>query len=289
MSSRAADKALAAAPEDRRFRRTQVRPARSKTRDRLALVPWVRTPLLATAVLGTVAVLLHALAGSSRFQVRHVTVTGNVRLSHGEVMALLDGLEGQHLLDVDLEAWRGRLLGSPWVAEVRLRRVLPATVDVAIEERAPLATARIAGQLFLVDEQGAVIDEYGPQYADIDLPIIDGLVPEHGDAAERAARTALAGRVLMALSARHTLLQRVSQIDVRDPRNAVVMLKEDGTRVLLGETAFAERLESYVELAPALLARVPEIDYVDLRFGPRVFVRPAKGQSESVGKTSWRP
>jgi hypothetical protein len=30
-----------------------------------------------------------------------------------------------------------------------------------------------------------------------------------------------------------------------------------------------------VELAPALKQRVPEIDYVDLRFDERVYVRPA--------------
>ena len=38
---------------------------------------------------------------------------------------------------------------------------------------------------------------------------------------------------------------------------------------------FLERLQSYLELAPALRERVPEIDYVDLRFGTRVYVRPA--------------
>ena len=39
---------------------------------------------------------------------------------------------------------------------------------------------------------------------------------------------------------------------------------------------FLERLQSYVDLAPALRERVSEIDYVDLRFGERVYVRPAK-------------
>ena len=42
----------------------------------------------------------------------------------------------------------------------------------------------------------------------------------------------------------------------------------------LGEDHFVERLQSYVELAPALRERVPDIDYVDLRFGERVYVRP---------------
>ena len=55
-----------------------------------------------------------------------------------------------------------------------------------------------------------------------------------------------------------------------DPRNAVVILKQDGTRLHLGDAAFANRVQSYLDLAPALLTRVPEeIDY-DLRFEPRI-------------------
>jgi cell division septal protein FtsQ len=68
---------------------------------------------------------------------------------------------------------------------------------------------------------------------------------------------------------------RVSQIDVSDARNAVVLLDGDPTSVRLGDEHFVERLESYVELAPALRERVPEIEYVDMRFGDRVYVRPA--------------
>ena len=90
-------------------------------------------------------------------------------------MALLAGLEGQHLLQTDLEEWRRRVLGSPWVEQATLRRVLPSTVEVMIRERLPIAIGRIRGDLYLVDEQGLVIDEYGPNYAQFDLPIVDGL------------------------------------------------------------------------------------------------------------------
>jgi cell division septal protein FtsQ len=42
--------------------------------------------------------------------------------------------------------------------------------------------------------------------------------------------------------------------------------------VRLGDAQFLERLESYLDLAPTLRERVPDIDYVDLRFGERVYV-----------------
>ena len=43
----------------------------------------------------------------------------------------------------------------------------------------------------------------------------------------------------------------------------------------VGEDRFLERLLAYLDLAPALRERVPEIDYVDLRFEERIYVRPA--------------
>ena len=84
----------------------------------------------------------------------------------------------------------------------------------------------------------------------------------------------LAARLLSALSGRPDLGRRVSQIDVADAHDAVVLLEGETALIHLGEERFAERLQSYVELAPALHERVPDIDYVDLRFDDRVYVRP---------------
>ena len=41
--------------------------------------------------------------------------------------------------------------------------------------------------------------------------------------------------------------------------------------------ALVERLDRYLELAQALRSAVPDIDYVDLRYDKRVYVRPAGG------------
>jgi cell division septal protein FtsQ len=129
--------------------------------------------------------------------------------------------------------------------------------------------------LYLVDDGGAVIDEYGPSYIDLDLPIIDGLASTPGQETSDAYRALLARRLLDALRV-HNLAAQISQIDVSDSRNAVVLLQGDPTLLRLGNERFAERLRSYFEIAPALRDRVPAIDYVDLRFDERVYVRPAK-------------
>jgi cell division protein FtsQ len=264
-----------AAPSDRRFRRAHVTP----TRRRRWRPSW-RT-LVRLAAIGIVAAYgMFRLAGlvlnADALRVSRIVVQGNERMSKGEVVGILDGLRGRSMVTADLETWRQKLLNSPWVADAAIRRVLPGTVTVAISERKPMGIGRIRDALYLVDQDGAIIDEYGPNYADLDLPIIDGLAagPRTGGTLVDDERVALAGRVIGELYQRADIARRVSQIDVTDPRDAIVILKGDTALVRIGDERFVDRIQSYIDLQPTLRERVPSIDYVDLRFDERVYVRP---------------
>jgi cell division septal protein FtsQ len=261
---------------DRRFRRAHVRPARRRhawTR----LVPLVRTVVALACLAGGGYLLEQQVAHARVLRIDRIAVRGNERLSTGEVLVLLEGLRGQHVLAVRLDEWQRRVLSSPWVGYATLRRVLPSTVEVAIRERQPMAIGRLGRDLYLVDAEGRVIDEYGPSYAQFDLPIVDGLggAPSGGEPAVDEDRVELARRLLAAVGRAPALLRRVSQIDVSNTRDAVVLLAGDTTRVHLGDDQFAGRLQSYVDLASALHQRVGPMEYVDVRFDSHIYVRPA--------------
>ena len=89
---------------------------------------------------------------------------------------------------------------------------------------------------------------------------------------------------MVALKPRPDLANRISQIDVSDPQNVVLTLSGDPALIRIGTDHFLERLESYVELAAALRERVPDIDYVDLRYDARVIVRPQHAERRSEGR-----
>ena len=265
-----------AAPADKRFRRAHVTPAR---RPRLFRFTWTRTARAAVVLAVVFYVAFRAVSfvlNAEALTIIRIDVSGNRRLSYGEVVSLLDGLLGSNMARVDLESWRQKLLSSPWVADAAIRRVLPGTVAVAISEREPMGIARVGDELDLIDDRGEIIDQFGPQYAEFDLPVISGLAMpaarQNGTPVE-ASKAALAARVLAALRSRPDLARRVSEIDVSDARNAVLVLKGDTVLVRIGNEQFAERLQSYLDLAPTLRERVDAIDYVDLRFDERVYVR----------------
>ena len=264
------------APSDRRFRRAHVTPARKARLLRLSWRTLARTAVIAAVLLYAGYRGIRAIVTSDALTITRIGVSGNSRLSKGEVVALLDGIRGANMLTVDLEQWRQKLLASPWVADAAFRRVLPGTINVVISERQPMGIGRVNDALYLVDDRGGIIDQYGPNYADVDLPVIDGLAapPRDNGSVIDGARAALAARVLAALQAHPTLAKRVSEIDVSDAADAVLILKGDTAMVRVGAEQFAERLQSYLDLAPTLRERIAAIDYVDLRFDQRVYVRP---------------
>lgn len=259
-----------AAPADKRFRRTDTRPGRASG-------GWARSRALrwgvaAVLVLAGLAVGFVKLNQNGVFTVNRVMVRGNARLSTGEVLTLVDGLRGDSLFSADLERYRAALLVSPWVADATMRRVLPATIDLRITERAPIAIGRLHDQLFLVDPSGVIIDEYGPQYAQYDLPIVDGLVspPTQGGPAVDPDRARLVARFVDELGAVPAIRQHVSQVDVSDVYNLIVILDQDPVALRLGDHDFAARLERYLEFAPSIKEQISEIDAVDLRFGDNI-------------------
>jgi len=264
------------APTEKNFRRARSRPGRR--RPLRSLFSWRATRIAATALVIVYAAYrsVELVAGSSLLQVRQIRVHGNVKLSIGEVHALMRGLQGSNILTTNLGRYRSRLLQSPWVAEVGLRRVLPSTIDVYISERRPFGLCRLGNQLYLIDRDGTVMDEFSPQYAEFDLPIVDGLVraPKKGAPTVDERRAALAARVVDSIQASQDLIKRVSQIDVTDAHDAVILLDDDPALLHVGEEKFRERLQSYLEISDALKQRIPDIDYVDLRFDQRVYVKP---------------
>jgi cell division protein FtsQ len=271
-----------AAPSDRRFRRAHLKPSRKRGRWHAIVKPLAGYAAL-IALVGYAAYRLSMVAaGAHMLRVNAIVIHGNERLSNGEVLAILSGLRGENLVSTDLDRWRRRLMTSPWVSDAALRRSLPSTIDVAIRERQPIGVGRIAGETYLVDERGVIIDQYGPQYADLDLPIIDGLgsAPHDAPTLTDEARADLAARVIAAVKSNPKLASRLSQVDVSDLHNASVILTGDPTIIQLGEDQFAQRLQGYLDVAPVLHQRVADIDYVDLRFGDRIYVRPTKPQKK---------
>jgi cell division protein FtsQ len=261
-------------PADPRLRRSGPRsPAPAGGRPRWPVVVLGTAGLLVAIALG--AWTLHVIRTHPAFSIRDVVVDGNRWVARGEVLALLGGIEGAHLMTVDLERWRRALLASPWVADATLRRTLPGTVTVRIAEREPVAIARIGADLYVIDRDAILVDRFGPAHGGLDLPIVDGIATSGADGLTiDGPRVAVAVALVHELRRWPDLAAEVSQIDVTVPDDTAVFLRGRPARVRVGRDRVADRLRTYLEIADLLHAEVPEVDYVDLRFGDRVYLKP---------------
>jgi cell division septal protein FtsQ len=264
---------VSAPPPDKRFRRAHLRP--SKRRD-----SWRGRLFRGLAAAGVVllfAVLVSGVVGyavtSSTLRIQRITVSGNQRLSTGQVQALLGHLIGSSTVAADIKQARRKLQDARWVEHVEIRRVFPDSVSVVLTERQAIALGRIKGELYLIDREGVIIDEYGPNYSELDLPIVNGL--STGQSPEMLLdeqRAMTLKRFIGSLRSRPDLAALVSEIDLRDPLNVEVMLEGDTVAVRLGQEKFVERLETYAGVASELKDRVTDIDYVDARYVPSMVV-----------------
>ena len=100
------------APADRRFRRAHVKPARQRKVLLARIARVARLLAAAVAVAAGIYYGAHAVAQAHTLQVQDIKVRGNQHLAKGEVLAILEGLRGEHILATDLAVWRQRLLGS---------------------------------------------------------------------------------------------------------------------------------------------------------------------------------
>lgn len=156
-----------------------------------------------------------------RFALRVVEVEGNRRLTEENVLERAGVARGQNLFRIDLaEAERG-LLGDPWIAAARVRRTLPSTLRVEVEERDAVALAAAGERLYLLARDGTPFKEVtdGDPY---DLPVVTGIAAE-ALARDRAREL---GRVAVALE----LLRHWEQLPAARVHAAQeIHLGEDGT------------------------------------------------------------
>ncbi|MEW6363745.1 MAG: FtsQ-type POTRA domain-containing protein [Acidobacteriota bacterium] len=208
------------------------------------------------------------LTTAPRFATNIVTITGNRHASSDQLLDLVGGPRPGNVFTLDLPAIQARLLEHSWVKEASVSRVMPGTLEVRIVERTPVAVAVTAKGPWLVDSEGVRVSPYGAEHAEFDLPFISGLKGGPED-----ELLALGLRALASIGvAEPATVARLSEIDCSHESVRLIFL--DGTPALIvGSEKFVERMEFYQRIAPSLRDRFARIDYVDLRFTPRVYIK----------------
>ena len=175
-----------------------------------------------TLALGVVALLVLALVATrtALLDVDRVTVSGTERTTVDEVRNAAGITIGEPLLSVDPGAVAARVEELPWVASATVSRSWPATVEVQVAERVPVAVIQVTDSLAaMVDADGWVVgveerEAGGPTEASGPLVLtgIEDPVAE-GERLDAPAREALAVAVATAERMPGTVVAVSTELD----------------------------------------------------------------------------
>lgn len=236
----------------RNRRRPPVRPARLPG---LALTHGPRL-LLAVgtlAALGVGGLRVDAWARQSpRFALRSVQLVGAERATEAELLALGGVQPGANLWTLDAADVSRAMAGHPWVKSVDVRRALPDTLQVRVEEHLPAALA-VMGDLYVVDADGVPFKKVSGLDA-LDLPLITGVSRE--EAARAPEETATRFRAALSLmGAWARTVERPALSEVHLEEGGLRAVDTDGQVVALANGAPDDALARLVRVRAELRQR----------------------------------
>jgi cell division protein FtsQ len=117
----------------------------------------------------------HFITTSERFAVRAIEVHGNEAVTAAEIQALMGVAPGDNIFAIELGAMTRAIESDPTIARASVRRELPGTLIVEVEENQPAALVELGG-LYLADREGRVFKRAAIERGDgRGLPVITGL------------------------------------------------------------------------------------------------------------------
>ncbi|MCP1771552.1 cell division protein FtsQ [Neisseria perflava] len=218
--------------------------------------------LMTLLLIGTGVAWLY---NSNHFPVKQVTVSGKLKYVNGkELQAVAQKYMRGNIFRADVNGARGALQQMPWVDSALVRRRLPDTVEIILEERVPVAKWRAGG---LVDSKGNVFQAE----VETKLPVFEG---QPGT-----------GKDMVRHYGEFTAVLKPVGLGIREliytPRSAWKVVLDNGVTVRLGRENETKRLQQFAEIWPGLLAKNKDrLAYVDMRYKDGFAVRYSKPLDE---------
>jgi cell division protein FtsQ len=220
----------------------------------------------------------HYALSSPRFAVQQIDLSGARRITLEHVRELGGIAQGANIFALDTDAAEQKLLGDPWISEVKITRKLPSTLRVELSEREPTALASIGERLYLVTREGAPFKEFQPGDP-YDLPLITGASPENlfADRVREIERIQTAIEVLRQYERLpESKVYPAEEVHLADSGDVTLNVGKDGLALELGAGPWRKKLLMAGEVIGELRkkSRSPGIVFLDNQAHPeRVVVR----------------
>jgi cell division protein FtsQ len=223
------------------------------------------------------AALYHYGEHSWRFRVEssdNIEVTGMQNVTKAQVMDVMGADIGRNIFFIPLAQQKAQLEQIPWVESASVMRFVPNRLKVEIQERTPVAFARVGPRMSLIDAGGTLM-ELSPKRK-YSFPVILGMNPGE-PISTRAPRMKAYSEMVRELDsggARYS--QDLSEVDLTDLEDVKVRVNDPAGDVLvhLGSSDYLRRYKIYVSHAQGWRQQFQRLESVDLRYDNQIIVNP---------------
>ena len=242
-------------------------PLPKKTATRLL---WAVLALVVAAVaaLGAVS-LYHSGEHYWRFSLQSsddIELSGLGNATRGQVMEVMGGDIGRNVFFIPLDERQKQLEQIPWVESASVMRFAPNRLRIQIQERTPVAFARVGSKVMLTDAGGILMDlSTRKKYS---FPVIVGMNPGE-PLSTRAARMKIYNQLVGELeSGGGNYSKNLSEVDLSDPEDVKVLASDPQGEVLvhLSSSDYLDQFKVYVAHLQEWRQQYQKVESVDMRY-----------------------
>ncbi|WP_320170922.1 FtsQ-type POTRA domain-containing protein [Maridesulfovibrio sp.] len=170
------------------------------------------------------------------FSLQDIKVSGNHRLTYGEILSIADVNLNRNSLDVNIGEVENRLSGNLWIDSATVKRQLPGKLHIIVHEKVPSFMVRQDDKLYYCDSRGGLIAPVAPgkftslPYLNIDSDAMDkaAILPEFMGRLGRRELPFDAGQI--------------AWIDIKGGNRMEIFMDSLNLKVLLGLDNWQEQL-----------------------------------------------
>lgn len=203
------------------------------------------------------------------FRVEHVYLEGRKYTAMDDISRAMEVKPGDPILALSLSDMRARLQAIPRVKYAEVARVLPDQLHIRVIEREPIALWQNNGKLYLIDEDGVVMNYVDPkQFGNLFLVVGDG-APAHT-------------RELLGVLASEPELYKDISAALRIGERRWTLRFKNGVELKLPEEKADVAWQNFARMnrEQHLLDRA--IKSVDMRTADRIFIKLAPGEAKPI-------
>jgi cell division protein FtsQ len=218
-------------------------------------------------------------------------------VSRATVLEIFAADRGKSILRIPIDQRRHQLESIAWIEHATVRRALPNTIEVEINERTPVAFLRQGSDLSLIDAHGVILER--PLTGDFHFPVVTGIASDMA-ADQRERRMQLFSSFSQQVEqSRSRAIQQVSEVDLSDSSDVVARVTglqpadsadqswgaEQPVMVHFGDGDFEARFRTLLDNIGQWRATAGRVESVDLRFSREAIVNPdTSGASPEIAQ-----